>query len=165
MIEVMIAGFIMTVCSLGMMLLITNSIATNARNKFDSTTTMLAQSVIEQIHSTLIGSGTTNLADCAGTSNTLATAPGGAALSGANISFSEASPPAGYHMDFVIKSPCTSTGTEQAIYDVRWHVEQIGAPTASTNTYLLTVGAQVKDRGQGNLFFASPINLRVMIGN
>lgn len=165
MIEVLMAGGIMTVCALGMMLLITNSIATNTRNKFDSTTAMLAQSVIEQVHSTLIGSGTTNLSDCAGNSYTINTAPGGAALTGSNIDFTEASPPAGYSMDFVVKSPCAVTGTEQATYDVRWRVSQIGAPATPTNTYLLTVGAQLKNRGQGNLFFAAPVNLRVMIAN
>jgi hypothetical protein len=48
---------------------------------------------------------------------------------------------------------------------VRWNVEWIGSGVTATNTFLLTVGGQMQDRGQGNQFFASPVNVRLMLGN
>ncbi len=92
MIETLMAGAILVVGSLGMLTLIVDAIATNNRNRIDSTQTMLATSILEQINSTLIGSGTSNLKDCTGTSWTINTALGGASLSGANIDFTQASP-------------------------------------------------------------------------
>ena len=165
-IEVMLAAAILTICSLGMIGLIGGSIASNTRNKFDSTTTMLAQSIIEQINSTVIGSETASLTDCSGTVWEINTAPGGAELDGDKIDFTEADPPDDYHMDFTVKSPCEANGIEQAVYDVRWNVEIVGAAAGTpTTTYLLTVGATLKDHGEGNQFFAAPVNLRIMIGN
>jgi hypothetical protein len=165
MIEVLMAGTILTICSIGMVALVSTSIATNNRNKVDSTTTMLAGSIIEQINSTIIGSETASLTDCAGTVWTINTAPGGADLSGSNIDFTQTSPPADYFMNYVVNSPCTSTGALQAVYDVRWNVDIVGAPSTPTNTFMITVGARMQNGGQGNLFFAAPVNLRVMTGN
>src|SRR6476659_3905974 len=89
MIETMMAAFILVVGSLSMVGLIVRSIATNNRNKLDSTQMMLATSIAEQINSTIIGSGTSNLVDCTGTTHTIDTQPGGANLSSGAISFSE----------------------------------------------------------------------------
>jgi hypothetical protein len=167
MVETLIAATVMTVCCLGLMAFIGSAIATNTRNRFDSTTTMLAQSVAEQVNSTVIGSGTTELSDCSGSTFTINTAPGGAALksNGVDIDFAEATPPDEYHMDYVVKSPCNPSGIEQAIYDVRWRVDLVGAGVTPTNTYKITIGAQMKDRGYGNKTFAAPVTLRVMLGN
>ena len=165
MIEVLMAGAILTICSIGMIALISTAIATNNRNKVDSTTTMLAGAIIEQVNSTLVGSETASLTDCAGTVWTINTAPGGASLSGSSVDFAETSPPAEYYMNYVVNSPCTSTGVRQAVYDVRWNVSIVGAPSTPTNTYMITVGARMQDGGQGNLFSALPVTLRVMTGN
>ena len=165
MIELMLAGVILVVCSLGMIGLIVGSIATNSRNKIDSAQTMLAGSILEQINSTLIGSGTTTLTDCAGTSFTINTAAGGANLSGGKIDFTQTTPPVNYYMIYKLNTPCTSTGALQGIYDVRWHVDVVGAPLTPTTTYLLTVGAKLQNHGEGNLLFSSPVTLRVMSGN
>ena len=165
MIELMMAGGILVITSMAMIGLIVSSIATNNRNKIDSTQTMLANAILEQINSTLIGTGTSTLTDCAGTSWTIDTAFGGADLDGAAIDFSQASPPAGYFMTYVIRTPCTSTGALQGNYDVRWNVSIVGAPLNPTSTYLLTVGAQLKNHGEGNLMFSAPVTLRVMSGN
>jgi len=165
-IEVLMASVILVIGSLGMILLIVSSIATNSRNKLDSTQTMLANSVLEQITSTIIGVGTSSLSDCAGNTWTIDTAPGGATLNGARIDFTEASPPADYHMNYVVSTPCTSTGARQGIYDVRWHVEIVGASVGTpTTTYMLTVGARMQNHGEGNIFFSFPVNFRVMAGN
>src|SRR5438034_10242192 len=164
MIEMLMACAILVIGSLGMIGLIVSSIATNNRNKLDSTQTMLANSILEQITSTIIGVGTSALTDCAGNAWTIDTAPGGATLNGSRIDFTQTSPPADYHMNYVVNTPCTSTGARQGIYDVRWHVDIVGAPSTPTNTYMLTVGAKMQNHGEGNLLFSLPVNFRVMAG-
>ena len=160
MIEVLMASTILTVGSLGMVGLIVGSIATNNRNRLDSTQTMLAESILEQITSTIIGTGTSSLTDCANTPWTIATALGGAPLSGSAIDFSQATV-ANYYMDYVVNTPCASTGAPQGVYDVRWNVQLVG----TTTTYLLTVSARMKNHGEGNLLFSAPVTLRVLAGN
>src|SRR5689334_19142754 len=97
-VELLISSTILGICSLFLMALIGTSIASNTRNKFDSTTAMILQSIVEQISATVVGSGSSTLRDCNGTSWVIDTQPGGAALSGEGISFSEASPPTNYRM-------------------------------------------------------------------
>src|SRR5437588_12188983 len=65
-IELMVAGALLVIGALAVVGMISIAIATNSRNRIDSTKTMLAQAVIEQVSSTLIGSGQANLTDCAG---------------------------------------------------------------------------------------------------
>jgi Tfp pilus assembly protein PilV len=164
-IELLVAGLILVIASLTAIILVVMAISFNHRNKVDSTQTMLAESVIEQVNSTIIGSGTSGLTDCAGTNWTINTAPGGAALSGSDIDFSEASPPASYHMVYVVNSPCATSGAGQATYDVRWHVDLIGAPATPTNTYMLTVGAKRLGSKSNVITDPSALTLRVMAGN
>jgi len=164
-IEVLVATLVLMVCSLGIVGMISASIVTNNRNKLDSTGTMLTQAVIERVKSTIIGSGSSSLVDCTGTTWTIDTSPGGAALTGAKIDFTETTPPTDYHMDYVVRSPCSSTGAEITTYDVRWHVEIVGAPSTPTNTFLITVGARMKGHSEGNMFYSLPVTFRVMAGN
>jgi Tfp pilus assembly protein PilV len=165
-IEVLVATLILMICSLGIVGLISASIVTNNRNKLDSTGTMLTQSIIEQVKATIIGSGTSALVDCSGTTWTINTAPGGAALLGSAIDFTETSPAANYHMDYIVRSPCTTSGSEITTYDVRWHIELVGAAAGTpTNTFLVTVGARMKGHSEGNMFYSLPVSFRVMAGN
>jgi hypothetical protein len=165
-IEVLVATLVLMICSLGIVGMISASIVTNNRNKLDSTGTMLTQAVIERVKSTIIGSGTSSLVDCTGTTWTIDTSPGGAALSSEKIDFTQTAPPTDYHMDYVVRSPCSTTGTEITTYDVRWHVELVGDPlTLPTNTFLITVGARMKGHSEGNMFYSLPVNFRVMAGN
>ncbi|PYS42469.1 MAG: hypothetical protein DMG14_03840 [Acidobacteria bacterium] len=167
-IETMMAALILVIGSLSMVGLIVRSIATNNRNKLDSTQMMLATAIAEQIDSTIIGSGESSLTDCAAGSHTIDTVPGGANLTGGNIDFTEniAAVPSknNYHMDYVLRTRCSSSGALEGTYDVRWHVEIIGS-AAATKTYLLTIGARLKGHGEGNLFFSAPVSVRVMSGN
>jgi hypothetical protein len=170
-IETLMAGTVLLLGSLSMIVLIIGSIATNNRNKMDSTQTMLATSVLEQINSTFIGAGTSTLVDCAGNSWTVNTGTPSIGTAGANltsggaIDFSQTNPPSGYAMNYVVKTPCDPmTGKIQGTYDVRWHVDTIGG-VGATNTYMLTVGAKLKGHGEGNKFFSLPVSLRVMSGN
>src|SRR5678815_5885792 len=100
-IEVLVATLVLMICSLGIVGMISAAIVTNNRNKLDSTGTMLTQAIIERVKSTIIGSGSSSLVDCTGTTWTIDTSPGGAALSGANIDFTQTTPPTDYHMDYV----------------------------------------------------------------
>jgi Tfp pilus assembly protein PilV len=166
MIETLLAGSILIIGSIGMLSLIVDAIATNNRNRMDSTQTMLATSILEQIHSTFNGTGTSELKDCAGTTWTIDTTipnsgSSGAQLSGANIDYSQTSPPAGYYMNYVISTPCASTGTVQGTYDVRWHLDQVG----TSKSYLVTVSAKLRGHGEGNKFFSLPVTLRFMAGS
>jgi len=164
-IEMMIATLVITICSLGIVGLISAAIVTNNRNKLDSSGTMLTQSIVEQVKATIIGSGSSALVDCSGTTWIIDTAPGGAALSGSSIDFTETSPAADYHMDYIVRSPCSNSGAEITTYDVRWNVELVGESTAPTSTFLVTVGARMKGHSNGNLFYSLPVNFRVMAGN
>jgi Tfp pilus assembly protein PilV len=169
MIETMMAAFILVLGSLGMVGFIVRSVATNNRNKLDSTQMMLATSIAEQIKSTIIGKGTSSLSDCAGVAHTINTEPGGAALNSSDqVDFLENiaadSTKDDYHMDYVLRTPCGSSGTLQGTYDVRWHVDIVGSST-DTYTYLLTIGARMKDHGEGNQFFSAPVSVRVMSGS
>jgi hypothetical protein len=163
-IEIMMASLIIMVCSLGVLGLVVSTITTNYKNKVGSTQTMLAESVIEQVHSTLIGVGTSSLTDCAGTPWTIETAPGGANLNSTGIDFSQTSIPANYSMTYVVQSPCSGAGSQPAVYDVRWHVDIVGAPTVPTNTYLITVAARLQGGGPGSAS-SSPATMRVLAGN
>lgn len=165
MVELLLASTILGICSLFLMALIGTSVASNTRNKFDSTTAMILQSIVEQISATVVGSGTSTLHDCDGTAWVIDTQPGGAALSGSAINFAETSPPANYRMLYVVKSPCTPTGVEQAVYDVRWNIQLVSSGAVSTNSFIVTVTGQMLDRGQGDKYFASPATLRVLLGN
>src|SRR5690349_9965517 len=88
MIETLIAAGILVIGSVGMLSLIVTAIATNNRNKMDSTQTMLAESILEQISSTFTpnnGPGTSTLVDCAGNSWTIDTTIAGSGSSGSAI--------------------------------------------------------------------------------
>ena len=172
MVETLMAAVILIVGSVAMLSLIIAAIATNNRNKMDSTQTMLAESILEQVASTFTpnnGPGTSTLVDCAGNSWAIDTTiagsgSSGAAISGAIIDYSQTSPPAGWHMQYVMTTPCTPlspSGTVQGTYDVRWHLEKMG----STQTYLITVSAKLRNHGEGNEFFSLPVTLRVMYGS
>jgi len=160
MIELLIAGVVMVVGFLGVIGLILTAIASNHRSKVDSTATMVAEAVLDQLNSTANnGTGTATLTDCSNTGHAINTAAGGSALTGPDIDFSQASPPSGYHMDYVV-----CMGNIQATYDVRWRLDPV---TASGSTYLVTVGAHMKNTGSAtttNLrFFALPVTLRSFI--
>jgi len=171
-IETMLAALILVIGSIGMLSLIVDAIATNNRNKMDSTQTMLAESILEQIHSTFNGTGTSVLTDCAGTTWSVQTTipnsgESGAQLSGANIDYSQTNPPSGYYMNYVIGAPCTSTGAVQGVYDVRWHLDKVGYDVDPTKTksYLITVSAKLRGHRGGDKFFSLPVTLRFMAGS
>ncbi len=171
MIEMLLACAILSIISLGMVGLILRSVGTNSRSKINSTQTMLAESIVEHVNSTLIGTEDSAISDCAGHSYTIGTLAGGANLkaSGNEIDFTENiaadATKDDYHMNYYLNTPCTGSGAQQGIYDVRWNVQLVGGVSSPTNTYLLTVSARLKDRSTPGLIFPAPVTLRFMSGS
>jgi hypothetical protein len=159
-VELLIASVVMVVGGLGAYGIIIMAVSANSRNLHASTMSMLSNAVIEQVNSTLVGSGTAALSDCRGTTFSIATAPGGAPLRGglgSDVDFTTAAPD-GYRMDYVITSPCAAGGTNPATYDVRWRVDQIGAAGGTpSNSFLVTVAAKRKG-------LSLPVHVRVVVG-
>jgi Tfp pilus assembly protein PilV len=146
---------------------------TNNKNSKDTSATLLAQMVLEQISSQHPDStATIPLTDCVNVSHTVGTA-GGAAPSGlgANVDTNannatygmiDWSQPANaitanYYMQY---TDCAANG-RQTVYDVRWNVITISA----NETRLITVSArQVSSwntkSGGGGLRLALPVTLR-----
>jgi prepilin-type N-terminal cleavage/methylation domain-containing protein len=172
-IEMMIAIIVLAVGLLAMAGLLAQAATSNNRNKVDSTATMVAQAVVEQINSTIIGGGTATLTDCEGTAHAIDTGVAvgdGAKVTsdGSKIDFIDTAPPDGYHMDYAVCGTDPDVGNpRKVVYDVRWHLDTIAASGGVTGTYLITVGAVVKGAPAPtrNLrAFAFPTNLRVLVG-
>ena len=166
-IELMIAMVVLATGLGGITILLTGSIASNNKNNHDTTATLLAQMVLEQISGQHVYSNQTiNITDCAGNSWTIATAPGavgtgnGATLKAdGTIDFTQAysSITADYAMKYV---DCSTAGGFKTIYDIRWNVMSV---STNTTTRLITTAARPgsSDVNQlGGVFFALPVNLR-----
>jgi Tfp pilus assembly protein PilV len=159
-VEVLLAGLILVVGMLSLTGLIIMAIANNGRNKKDSTATMLAQQVVEQIATQSVNGANVQVSDCATpTPNTwpiaVASAGGGAPLTAnGNIDFTK-SPVANYQMNFVV---CGTNG-RQATYDVRWNVTSL-----DSFANLVTVAARLKGASGDPNLFAIPVNLRTIVG-
>jgi hypothetical protein len=163
----MIAMVVLAIGLGGITILLTGSIASNNKNNHDTTATLLAQMVLEQISGQHVYSvATITITDCAGTAHTIETAPGAVGTgSGANlkadgtIDFTQAfsNVTANYAMRYV---DCSAAGGIQTTYDVRWNVMNV---STNTTTRLITAAARpaASDVNQfGGVFFALPVNLR-----
>ena len=162
-IELMIASAVLVFGMLSVMGLLMLAIGNNGRSKVDSTATMLTQGVLEQVSAKLAGGGPGSITDNAncngtGTAWTIDSAPGnGAKVAAGKIDFTQAqnAVPANYFMNYV---DCNNN--VQAIYDVRWNVQTIGA----NGTYLVTVGARPKGNLPTRFSFAIPVTMRAYVG-
>jgi prepilin-type N-terminal cleavage/methylation domain-containing protein len=189
MIELLIAMTVMAVGISGILALVLLAIAANQRSKGDSTSTMLAQLVIEQAQmvpssGTVVnsagGGGTFNVTtvtvnDCAGTAQVINLAPGaGVAAAGANVlgngqidwGQAFAAVPAGYKMYY---AACTQTGivgqNNWMLYDVRWSISSpYGVMTKQIIVSARPAAAQFG--GVANFKnFATPVTLRTVVSN
>jgi prepilin-type N-terminal cleavage/methylation domain-containing protein len=165
-IELMIAMVVLATGLGGITVLLTGSIASDNRSSKDSTATMLAQMVIEQISAQHVYStANITITDCGGTAWPVATtpgaSPGGAGatlLSTGQIDQTQvhSAITANYTMLYV---DC-ATGGPQMTYDVRWNVMSV---STNTSTRLITASARLASSSAGMLggqFFALPVNLR-----
>jgi prepilin-type N-terminal cleavage/methylation domain-containing protein len=166
-IELMIAMLVLAIGLGGTSVLLVVAIASNSRNSRDTTATLLAQMVIEQISAQHVYSDATiNVTDCAGNSWTIATTPGavgtgsGATLKAdGTIDFTQSfsSITSNYAMRYV---DCSTTGGIQTTYEVRWNVMSV---STNTTTRLITTASRPMASNVnrfGGVFFAIPVNLR-----
>lgn len=177
-IELMLALFVLAVGLAGAMILVSSAIASNNRNKLDTTATLLSQMVLEKI----LTSGNTNLpplvgnppaqgppphfvrvADCTGNTFQIWLDPGPTPpplTPTAEIDFTIPPPVIGYSMLYTV---CRAGG-QTAVYDVRWVVQAVKSSPNSIYTKMVTVAARPTGAGTNNitkiLFFGLPITLR-----
>jgi hypothetical protein len=174
--ELMFAGFVLTVGMLGSLIMIVIAIQSNSRNKFDSTGTMVAQLVMEHINTMptnqLDAGGVLvtqiPVTDCETDSHVAQTwqisvvggVPpngNGATIAGSNIDWTQtyAGVPNGYKMQY------WSCG--DVVWEVRWNIQQL-----TTLTKLIVVSA--RQAGTANAVtrtgfsFAPPVTLRTISG-
>jgi Tfp pilus assembly protein PilV len=170
MIELIMAMTLLAVGMAGLMILITSAIASNSRNKLDTTATVLSQMMLERlIASGVNASSTFTITDCQSNSFTIdpsgTTAGRGAALSGSSIDFSSApNPTSGYSINY---HSCNA-GASDATYNVRWHVKVLQGTNSEPFTKEIIVATrQIGAAGTGPnqlKFFAPPVTLRTVIG-
>jgi len=172
MIELMVSMVVLTVGLGGLLILLISAMYTDKNSSSDTTATMVAEHVLEQITAQGVGANSPPnpplaVTDCAGNAlnvNTArsvvgagtggATGGNGAAVTAAGfIDWTQAigAVPAGYTIQYVA---CGANG-RQTTYDVRWDVIQM-----STNSRLTIISARpVGSRQLGGLKFVLPVNL------
>ena len=180
MVELMIAMVVLAVGLGALSILFINTSYTDNRNSKDTSATLLAQLVLEQISAQHPNStATIALTDCAGTVWTIATAdptaippPSPPVGTGARLDPTLASTfygqidptqayaavPANYKMQYV---DC-GVGGRQVTYDVRWNIVQI-----TSYARLVTVSSRQLSpgtTGYGGLRFALPVTVRGIQG-
>ena len=178
MVELLMAMLVLAVGMMGSMILVRTAIVNNNRNKLDTTSTALAQMVLEQINSRPVTTATNIIIfDCTGVARTIN--PNGAAFPGAGAAIIQASPPpgqtigdidftqdftavpAGYAMQYVTCGAAAGTpgaaAGGQVTYEIRWNVT-----TMTGFTRLVTVSArkQIAPGTSALPFFSIPFTLR-----
>jgi len=163
-IEMMIACVVLLVGVLAMAALIPLAIGTNARNRQQSNSTVIAQMLMEKILSVPVGAPAPTLSDCTGAPTTItvtgtASGSGATLLSTGDVDFSptagSAGDPAGYYMLYTV---CGTNG-RQSIYDVRWNIK-----TPSPYVETVIVSAKLKGSGNNPVLFSPSVTIRSMIG-
>lgn len=166
-VELMIAMVVLAVGLAGVMMLVSGSIASNSRNKRDTTATNLSQMVLERIAAAgPTATATFDILDCANVNRTInptgsITGLGAALDSSGNISFSTAPNPASYSVDYVV---CGASGT-QTTYNIRWRIQLLPASLQAGSVPMAKM-VTVSSRQMGNSlarFFVPPVTLRTVV--
>jgi type IV pilus assembly protein PilV len=173
--ELLIAMVVLLVGLGGLLSLLVSSLYTNNSARNDTTSTMLAEHVIEQISAEPANSSIPlTITDCAGTAWDVETAPAlqGAGSGGSNggngagltssgiVDWTQtySTVPDGYKMRYV---SCGANGS-QMVYDVRWNVLKM---STSDYTRMVIISARPNDSTTvGGLRFIVPVNLRTIGG-
>ena len=166
-IELMVAMLVLAIGLAGVTTLLVTAIATNNKSSKDTTATLLAQMVVEQISAQHVyNPGLIAVTDCAGNALSIDVAPGAVGTgNGANLTANKtidftqayANVTANYAMKYV---DCSSAGGIQTTYDVRWNVMSVSTNTSSV---LITAAARplASDvKKLGGFYYALPVNLR-----
>lgn len=149
-VEILIAMVILSVGLLAIIGMIVSASLTANRNKVDSTASMLADTVLEQLSAKDVGSaGTFTIKDCVGVDHTVGRTSGAApAGNGAPLNANKdidfaAAAVANYQMDFIT---CGGAGVQNT-FDIRWNVMDMNAAMpngAGAYGKLITVSARKK---------------------
>jgi prepilin-type N-terminal cleavage/methylation domain-containing protein len=175
-VELMVAMFILAIGLGALTNLLVVAMATDNKNSKDTSATLLAQMVVEQISAQHPNSNASiSITDCTGTAWTIATTPGaspngtGATLvtsssavnyGGIDQTQSYSNITSGYAMKWVDCGGAGNTGNPTT-YDVRWNVMTIDA----NYTRLVTASARpLNANALGGWQFAMPVNLRGVSG-
>jgi Tfp pilus assembly protein PilV len=176
--ELLIAIVVLAIGMGGLLVLLASAMSTNNRSGNDTSSTMIAEHIIEQISSQPANSSpstTLSIPDCAGSSWTISTAgaPNGAGNSGsyggngANLTSNGtvdwtqdyASVPTGYKLKYV----ACGTGGRQSTYDTRWNIVSLNATNQSSR--MIVVSARpTGDATVGGLHYVIPANLQTIGG-
>jgi prepilin-type N-terminal cleavage/methylation domain-containing protein len=178
-IELLIAMLVLAVGLSGIMAMVVTALASNGRNRKDTSATLLSQMVIEQMANIPATSNKTfQVTDCAGTVwNINTTGAAGPAGAGAVIRGSDlvpvwvssdinfnvaaaygAAPGNGYGMAY---TSCGINAGQQIVYDVRWNI------VTDASGFTKTVTVATRSRGATNSLtaFAIPVQLKTVLGN
>jgi len=168
--EVLIAMVVLSIGMGGLIPLLVSSMYTNTNSSTDTTSTMVAEHILEQITAQDANNPTSlPIVDCAGTSWTIATQ--GATLNngsgthggdGANLTTGGyvdwtqdyANVPSGYAAKYV----ACGTGGAQRAYEARWDII-----TTSTYTRMIVISARPIGETSG-MHYVVPVNLRTIGG-
>ena len=175
-IELLIAMLILAIGLGGIVNLLAVALETDNRNSKDTSATLLAQMVIEQISAQHPNSNAAiSVTDCAGNVWSISTT-GGASPSGAGATLITNSSSlgyggidhtqaystitVGYAMRYVDCGGVGNTGTPTT-YDVRWNVMTV----AANYTRLVTASARpINANALGGIQYALPVSLRMVAG-
>jgi prepilin-type N-terminal cleavage/methylation domain-containing protein len=172
MIELLIAMTVLAIGVAGILGLVLMAIATNARNKGDTTGTMLAQLVMEQIemmpaNNTSVPPLAPVVTDCSGAAWPISLAPGGANTVNGQIDWTQlpGGVPNGYHANFAACAP----NNQWVFYDVRWNIVALYNGPSGPYAKLITVSArpaqaQFAKAANAMKYFAPPVTLRTIVG-
>lgn len=154
-VELLMAMTLLTVGLCAILGLIGVAMATNNRNKKDTTSVLLAQMVVEMVGNVPSNVDTVMVVtDCAGTPWRIVTAAGGASAD--ELAYTAAYTTAGYSMRYA----ACGAGNQRAIYDVRWTITTIGA--------MKTVVAGARQSGGSErvsaVLYAAPVYIRTAVG-
>jgi type IV pilus modification protein PilV len=164
-VELMIAMVVLSVGLLGLMGLVAIGISYNSRARYDTSGTLLAQSVLEMITAQTPSQATAlTVTDCAGTAHTVATTTGGATVSTSSgdidWTVAQSSVPANYSMLYDV---CTNSGTMR--YEVRWNLSSaLGGNARLVVVSAKNVGFSVGS-SQSATLYALPVSLKAVQGN
>lgn len=168
-VEIMIALALLAVGMLALFGIFASAMQGNNKSNKDTSATMLAQMVMEQINAQAANATAPFLlTDCAGNQFQINTLPGGATLypganvlNGGGVDWTQAPPTvatvatAGWDMVYV----SCGAGGQQIPYEVRWNIQ-----TISTNSRLVTVSAKQRSSRTGGVRYAVPATLRSIGG-
>jgi Tfp pilus assembly protein PilV len=174
--ELLIAIVVLAIGMGGILVLLVSAMSTNNRSGNDTSSTMIAEHIIEQISSQPANaSAALSISDCASTAWSVSTA-GAANGSGTSGSYggdgaqltsngtvdwtqTYASVPAGYGMKYV----ACGAGGRQITYDVRWNVVSLNSTNNSSRMIVVSARPSTSPT-VGGLRYVVPANLRTIGG-